>query len=128
MYNRIGKPLMTKKVEEIINRAFKDLDRFYKDYGEDEEPKKTTPKKSVTKEPPSKTVVNRPIYTTTYKAMIPKPPKKLSLNIKGLSSREIVDLIKKETGESITVSLKSKQNIIRHAKIILKKKGIKLYG
>jgi hypothetical protein len=133
------------KIDEIIASAYKDLDRFYENYGEyKEKPKtKSTRKKilfdqgtseeqllhtQLKKAPPSPVPVNYPVYSTTYKAMIPKPKKKLSLNIKGLSSREIVDLIKKETGEAITICLKSKQNVIRHAKIILKKKGMRLYG
>ena len=151
---------MTKRIDEIIARAYHDLDRFYQNYGEEVvsirrpkrhsvESKVSTPeeleilKELKKKKPPAHCKHpgckrlpkkgNRFCDLHYKKSEVQegkvkgRPSKKLSLNIKGLSSREIVDRIKKETGEKITVNLKSKQNIIRHVKIILKKRGIRLY-
>lgn len=119
------------KIDEIIARAYKDLDRFYENYGDYKERLRPQLKHKRTLFDQG-TSEELQLYAKLKKAppspaLVPKPKKKLSLNIKGLSSRDIVELIKKETGEMITVSLKSKQNVIRHAKIILKKKGMRLY-
>jgi hypothetical protein len=150
------------KIDEIVARAYKDLDRFYETHGEQvvsniKRPTKrnqivfnnATPEEAKIlnelkkKKPPARCkhpgckALPKPgnQFCNQHFILSPtkegkdrgRPSKKLSLNIKGLNSREIVDLIKKETGEIITVSLKSKQNIIRHTKLILKKKGIRLY-
>jgi hypothetical protein len=184
---------MTKRIDEIVEKAYKYLDKFYESYGE-EIPQRKSPTREKTifdnvtyeeniilhelkkKNPgqckqPGCTEIpkkgnrfcslhfSKPVLPKflspkipSKPAPLPKPPitkpvtkptpqpfsienwsppapvkEKLSLNIKGLSSREIVELIKKETGEAITICLKSKQNVIRHAKIILKKKGMRLY-
>jgi hypothetical protein len=82
-------------------------------------PKPTLPKPTLPKP--------QPFSITDWAPPVTQVKEKLSLNIKGLSSREIVELIKKETGEAITVCVKSKQNVIRHAEIILNKKGMTLY-
>jgi hypothetical protein len=181
---------MTTRIDAIVEKAYKYLDRFYESYGEkipkrkiptrektlfdnstfeenlilNELKKKSQPNckhpgclelprkgnrfcdlhfqtKPVSKPPLPKASPALP-KPTLPKPTLPKPQpfsitdwappvtqvkEKLSLNIKGLSSREIVELIKKETGEAITVCVKSKQNVIRHAEIILNKKGMTLY-
>jgi hypothetical protein len=161
---------MTARIDAIVEKAYKYLDRFYENYGE-EAPKgkspipptrgkvtfddttfegkktlvhckrpgcleiprkgnrfcdlhfnvKATPKQSKRRPKP------QPFSITNWTPPVIQVKEKLSLNIKGLSSREIVELIKKETGEAITVCVKSKQNVIRHAEIILNKKGMTLY-
>lgn len=45
------------------------------------------------------------------------------VDLTGLTSREIINKVKDLTGELITICVKSKINVIRHAKIILEKKG-----
>ena len=92
-------------------------------------PKPTLPKPTLPKPTLPKPTLPKPqpFSITDWAPPVTQVKEKLSLNIKGLSSREIVELIKKETGEAITVCVKSKQNVIRHAKIILKKKGMRLY-
>lgn len=43
-----------------------------------------------------------------------------------MSSRELVDFVKAETGEEITISLKSKASILKHAEQILKVNGYRV--
>jgi len=50
-------------------------------------------------------------------------PKNNEVSFEGLSSREIIEKVKTITGVAITVCVKSKINVIRHAVIILKEKG-----
>ena len=158
---------MNSRIDDMVNRAFSDLDRFYSNYefkpkpsSKLDKPEKVAHKKACfcqfpgcyKKSEPKKTfcsqhilenknnkqetikstpkIIYRPVILPNSKPPkpVPPPPKKLSINIKDLSSREIVDLVKKETSELITISLKSKKNVIRHAKIILQKKGYTLHG
>lgn len=181
---------MTARTDAIIEKAYKYLDRFYENHGEEIPKRKTStsqtrekvtfddstfeetlihnelkkkdpahckrpgcmeiPRKGnrfcdlhfkpKSKSQPIKIFSPKPVtkskpqpfsietWTPPRQSTTPTPvDEKLSLNIKGLNSREIVELIKKETGEAITICLKSKQNVIRHARLILKKKGMKLY-
>ena len=50
--------------------------------------------------------------------------KDIQLNI--MKARDIIDLVKNLTGHEITICIKSKINIIRHAKIHLEKAGYKI--
>jgi hypothetical protein len=48
------------------------------------------------------------------------------VQLDGLNARQIIDLVKNLTGQEITICIKSKINIIRHAKIHLEKAGYKI--
>lgn len=134
---------MTDFIKKITEEAKQKLDRFYKIYGED------IPKKTVNSEPffsdgrPIRAkIINRPnipdsdIKPTESK---PKPtdlkPKPVELKSKpnltssevsfeNLSAKQIVSLVKDLTGVTIEICIKSKKNIIRHASLILKERGI----
>jgi hypothetical protein len=158
---------MNSRIDDLVNKALSDLDRFYSNYGEYkpksspklDKPEKVAHKKACfcqfpgcyKKTEPKKTFCSQHILENKFNKQeaikstpkiiyrpailpdseppqpVPPPPKELSINIKGLSSRKIIDLVKKETGELITICVKSKKNVIRHAKIILQKKGYTLH-
>jgi len=48
------------------------------------------------------------------------------VQLDGLNARQIIDLVKELTGQEITICIKSKINIIRHAKIHLEMAGYKI--
>lgn len=61
----------------------------------------------------------------------PKSPSKKKtkkVSIRGLSAREIVDLVAAEAGYAITLSLKSKRSIEKKAREVLRGKGFKVEG
>lgn len=144
--------VITNRVDEIINQGLKDLERFYKNHGDWDGPKPKPKPKSKWDEKEKIPVPTEPKqsslcqYPGCFKKARPNPQgycalhnsakffpvpytipptviRKLSININGLNTRQIIDLVKKETGEQITVSVKSKKNVIRHAKLIFKGKG-----
>lgn len=48
------------------------------------------------------------------------------VQLSGLNARQIIDLVKELTGQEITICIKSKINIIRHAKVHLEMAGYKI--
>jgi len=137
------------RVDQIMREAEDRLQLFYKSYGEwDGKSKRPSKKKSkgksiddlddslVDQDPfldklPNKTkIINRPFKNALPEIFSPPPspivadlPKNNEVSFEGLSSREIIQKVKEITGVAITICVKSKINVIRHAVIILKEKG-----
>jgi len=121
-----GKGKKSTKKKKSIDREDDTLDQdlFLENSLPDRTPNKTLGRTIV----PSKTKkINRPYVLEVVPEVIPPIavdlPKNNEVSFEGLSSREIIEKVKTITGVAITVCVKSKINVIRHAVIILKEKG-----
>ena len=145
MIKKFEKPIGS-RLDQIIREAEDRLHFFYKTYGEwDGKGKKSSKKKSSDDREDdtidqdlcrknsfldSKTKkINRPdvmpdvVPEVLPPSIVAEPPKKNEVSFEGLSSREIIEKVKTITGVAITICVKSKINVIRHAVNILKEKG-----
>lgn len=96
------------------------------DVGLEEEIDRIAVKKAIKKAAPKKPV---PPKAPSPKAVT--PPAKVTASegpgaFKGMSGKGIIDMVHKLTGQLITISIKSKKNIIKHALKIFSEKGIKV--
>ena len=76
------------------------------------QPGDNKPKKSVENKIPIKNIVSKPMSSLE------------KIDFSNMSSKEIIRLVKEKTGQSITINLKSKKSIIKHAQRIFVEKGL----
>jgi len=147
---------LSDKVEEMVQKAYVDLDKFYKIYGnDDKDPNKKIPVPAKAK--PEKTSRRTKIITLTPEPEEPElevakselapeigielevakseltpetvEPEEASVNLisfDGLASKDVIAKVLELTGEKITVCVKSKKNVLRHAGIILAQHDYKM--
>ena len=146
LFTHGGFDLNTEKIDAIVQAGLDQLERFY---GADDESMKRAKKKKCGRNGCYETVRQGVAFCPLHrKSNIPfligkndpnkfrsitTPPKEpvrvapvepVRVILRGLSARQIIDRVKELTGETITICVKSKANVIRHAKIIFGKKNI----
>jgi hypothetical protein len=139
------------KIDEIVKQAYLDLDKFYKVYGGDSEKKPQEKSKLSSKSQPSRVKIITPTpkepemdAIAEIIISVPKEPEMVDhvaccevtdslgnqepIIFDGMASREIIARVQELTGEKITICVKSKKNVLRHAGIILAKHGYVMKG
>jgi uncharacterized protein YpmB len=141
---------LSDKLEAIVQKAYVELDKFYKIYGNDDKnpdkkillaPAKVKVKlskrtKIITPTPEPETIGTETMepelgIETTEPVLEIVEPKEASVNLvsfDGLASKDIIAKVLELTGEKITICVKSKKNVLRHAGIILAKHGYTMKG
>jgi signal recognition particle subunit SEC65 len=138
------------KIDNILQRAYESLDLFYSRHG-DSSASSTKNTKPIKKYDYQKTIICRypgctqeitvkggRKYCPTHSDLKSSAsqlkyeskrrsdndyPNGISIDLNNISAKGIVDFVKEKTGYAITISIKSKKNIIKHAEQKLKEAG-----